>query len=265
MAPHARSTTAARRPTVRGDRIEISKAGLRRRVAVLDSVPCSSEHARRAIRGLGHTPLMFSDVAELQGLGGRCRELAMVFVGCPTDDVALDTLVGNVRSLVGSQVPMMFAVHADQLRIAISHCRAIDDVVVTPSSFGKLYQSFERFMCHHSLPVLASGFELGRYRFLPAAGTVQMDGHSVELQPLDFDLALELFLNAGRTLSRDWLRSMTIGCEANRASRWIDHSVSRVRRALDLSSEQGWSLTAIPWKGYRLSTPAQAAAEEVRE
>lgn len=187
----------------------------------------------------------------------------MVFLGAPSDEAEFGAVVAELRSLVGLDVPILFGIVEDKLHTAISHCQARDDVIATPSSFCKLHQSMERLMRRQCLPIYKSHFEWGRYRFLPATGTVQMEGSCVELQPLDFDLALELFHNVDRTLSRHWLRSMSVGCEGIRASRWLDHSMWRVRRALDLSPEHGWSLNAVPRQGYRLSKTDPAAVEDL--
>lgn len=185
----------------------------------------------------------------------------MVLLGCPEDHDALGGFVNEVLSLVGPDVPMLFGVREDQLRTWMSHCRPQDDVVVAPSSFAKRYQSIERFMGRQGIPVQGPGLQWGPYRFVPATGMVEVDGAEVGLQPMDFDLAVELFHNLDRTLSRDRLRLMTAGCDTNRDARWIDHCMLRIRRTLDLSPERGWRLDAVPWKGYQLSTTSPAAAD----
>ena len=56
---------------------------LRRRVVVLDPMLRSREHMRRAIRALGHAPLVFNDLEELSQLRGKLLRCSALCVGLP--------------------------------------------------------------------------------------------------------------------------------------------------------------------------------------
>jgi DNA-binding winged helix-turn-helix (wHTH) protein len=92
--------------------------------------------------------------------------------------------------------------------------------------------------------------EFGRFRFLPRRG-LEMDGKPVELKAREYELALFLFQNMGRLLSRDHLREVIWGHSAEVISRSLDTHVSRLRSLLDLRPANGYMITAV-WRGLPL-------------
>ena len=93
--------------------------------------------------------------------------------------------------------------------------------------------------------------EFGRYRFLPETRSIEMDGVAVELKNREYDLALFLFQNMGRLLSRDHLKEVVWGQVADVMSRSLDTHISRLRTLLDLRPANGFIVTAVYGVGYR--------------
>jgi DNA-binding response OmpR family regulator len=90
------------------------------------------------------------------------------------------------------------------------------------------------------------------YRFHPATRTLRIDGRLVELSRREYELALFLFQNLGRLLSREHLREAVWGIGAETPSRSLDTHISRLRTKLDLRPSNGFLLSAIYGLGYRL-------------
>lgn len=91
------------------------------------------------------------------------------------------------------------------------------------------------------------------YTFDPAGFQVRMaDGSSVALTPKEFALALVLFRNLSREVSRDYLIETVWGRRAEIASRTLDTHTSRLRSKLRLFPERGYLLSAVYSQGYRL-------------
>ncbi len=67
-----------------------------------------------------------------------------------------------------------------------------------------------------------------------------------------FALALLLFQNTGRLMSRDHLRETVWGQNAEVLSRTLDTHVSRLRQVLQLRPGNAYSIAAVYGLGYRL-------------
>ena len=83
--------------------------------------------------------------------------------------------------------------------------------------------------------------------------TVSRDGKPLEsLTDKEFSLAIFLFQNLGRLLSRGHISESVWGRAADVQSRTVDTHVSRVRKKLDFSPENGLKLSPVYNFGYRL-------------
>ena len=110
-------------------------------------------------------------------------------------------------------------------------------------------------------------FDIGEFRVNVEARTIAKNGAVVELTQKDFDLAVFLFRNLGRLLSRGHILENVWGRSPNLNTRTVDTHVSRLRSKLGLVPENGWRLVAIYQHGYRLEqlhkedAPANASAQ----
>ncbi len=111
------------------------------------------------------------------------------------------------------------------------------------------------------------------YRFDMTTKGILVAGVPVALTDKEFELALFLFRNLGRTLSRGHLLEAVWGSALLAVSRTVDTHVSRIRRKLGLRPEAGFRLSAAYGNGYRLErivddwsteTPATRRASAAR-
>src|SRR4029079_12975627 len=96
-------------------------------------------------------------------------------------------------------------------------------------------------------PVSAPPFKIATPR-----GESRRDGAKIELTPKEFDLAVVLFRNIGRLMSRGHLQEAVWGRSGDRATRTVDTHVSQVRKKLDLKAETGFRVVPVYNYGYRL-------------
>lgn len=83
--------------------------------------------------------------------------------------------------------------------------------------------------------------------------TVRLNDEEIGLTNREFDLAVFFFRNAGKMISRGHLLESIWGIENQSVStRTVDTHVSRLRKKLKLSEDNGWKLSAIYQHGYRL-------------
>ena len=126
-----------------------------------------------------------------------------------------------------------------------------DDIMVKPLRVAELAARV-RALLRRAYPAVSKGsVEFGRYRFQADSRTLEVDGKAVELKNREYDLALFLFQNMGRLLSRDHLREIIWGQNADVISRSLDTHVSRLRTLLDLRPENGFVINAVYGVGYR--------------
>lgn len=86
----------------------------------------------------------------------------------------------------------------------------------------------------------------------PVSRTVSKVGEPVKLTEKEFKLILFIFKNIGRLLSREQILSAVWGYDEGINTRTVDTHMSRIRKKLDLTPENGWRLSSIYHQGYRL-------------
>lgn len=181
----------------------------------------------------------------LRGLRGRSLVLrlkafprfdgAVVFVNCSRDEIRLaEALAAGADDFIGS--------HAGVRELEV-RLRAI------------LRRRFMR------LPAAVPSMEYGPYRFDPDGRHVYLDGLPIGLTRKEHALALFLFTNAGRLISRGHLLDMIWRRRASSASRTLDSHISRIRRNLQLDCSNGFELVAVYGSGYRLDRCVGSALE----
>ncbi|MCH9698747.1 MAG: response regulator transcription factor [Gammaproteobacteria bacterium] len=69
---------------------------------------------------------------------------------------------------------------------------------------------------------------------------------------IEYDLALFMFQNYGRVLSRGYILENVWGRKADITTRTVDTHVSRIRKKLGIVPENNWQLVPIYQHGYRL-------------
>jgi DNA-binding response OmpR family regulator len=96
------------------------------------------------------------------------------------------------------------------------------------------------------------------FRFRVDSRVIERDGVPQETTPKDFELALYMFRNAGKLLSRAHILESVWGKTATLDTRTVDTHISRIRRKLELNGEPtGWRLTSVYLQGYRLEKAAE--------
>ena len=94
--------------------------------------------------------------------------------------------------------------------------------------------------------------EFTPYTLNRSSRTVKLNDENIEVTRKEFELTLFFFRNAGRVLSRGYILETVWGRSAEVNTRTVDTHISRLRRKLAISAENGWKLTSIYQHGYRL-------------
>ena len=231
---------------------------MRQRIAIVDPAPRSREHARRAVRGLGHAPMVFASVEELLAIGRSVHRYALMCFGVSADTQDVRQVIDKSREVVGRDVPIMFFAPSNNSK-ALRDLGRIrqDEHLITPSSFAEIYNALEGFMTRHNLPLAEDGLAWGHYRFYPACALAKVQDTEVWLDSLEFELALEFFHNVDRPLTSEWLKVMVPRPPVRSWPRWLDSRVNHLRSQLDLGSARDWPTVDKHCRGYLLHSVAK--------
>lgn len=127
-----------------------------------------------------------------------------------------------------------------------------DDYVVKPVSPGVLEARVNALVRRAYPAALPSSEAFGQYVFDTRIETVRLCNEPVSLTAKEFALALLLFRNMHRALSRAYIFEAIWGRNPDLSTRTLDAHVSNVRSKLNLRPENGFKLVPIYAYGYRL-------------
>lgn len=232
------------------------------RIAALDDDPLQLELLQQVATEAGHSCHSYLKGAALQQALRR-ESFDLLLVDWELPDSSGPDIVRWVREQISKEVPIVFVTHrSEEADIVEGLASGADDFMIKPIRAGELRARIAALL-RRAYPLTAqSVLDFGPYRFLTAINGIEMDGQPVEVTHREYTLALTLFQNQGRLLSRDHLREVVWGQNAEVQSRSLDTHVSRLRNLLNLRAGQPYAISAVYGYGYRLDTPeaAQPAA-----
>ena len=230
------------------------------RVAVLDDDQAQLDLAQQTLEGIGHDVHSFSDGKSLlRALRRETFDLLVLDWQLP--DISGLDVMRWARENLEESVPILFVTNRSGESDVIEGLSAgADDFMVKPIRVGEMTARVGALL-RRAYPQRSNGeFVIDRYRFDPAAAQIHIGDETVVLKQREFDLAVFLFRNIGRLLSRKHLLEAVWGIEAQVTSRSLDTHISRLRGKLGLMPENGYRLSAVYSVGYRLEAVYAAAA-----
>ena len=127
-----------------------------------------------------------------------------------------------------------------------------DDYITKPVSRRELLARITAVTRRSSKRAPQEVIEIGPYQIDPQSRSLRFEGESIKLTDKEFELATYIFTHIGRLLSRNQILSNVWGYEADVNTRTVDTHISRIRKKLHLTPENGWRLSSIYHQGYRL-------------
>lgn len=228
------------------------------RIAVLDDDRTQTDLVCQVLAAAGHSCHPFQSGKEIL-VQLRRDNFDMLIIDWQVPDLSGADVLRWVREKLPAVLPVLFMTsRSGEDDIVAGLAAGADDYMIKPIRRGELVARVQALLRRaYPSQTAIEQIQFSQYIFEPRTGRLTVGGESAELTQKEFDLALLLFRNLGRPLSRAyileavWLRDIEI------PSRTMDTHISRVRTKLKLRPENGFRLAPVYSYGYRLEQLAE--------
>lgn len=167
-----------------------------------------------------------------------------------------------IRANLSASVPVLFVTVRDtEEDIVFALNAGADDYMIKPVRQSETQARLGALLRRAYPQKEATHLVIPPYEFDTQAGIARLNGAPVALTPKEFELAVLLFRNVDRLMSRGHLQEMVWGRGIELPTRSVDTHVSQVRKKLRLRGEYGFRAAAIYNYGYRLKRVPEADAK----
>lgn len=224
------------------------------RIALLEDDPDQSELLGLWLEDAEHTvtyPKTGRDF--LQSVRRESFDLYLIDWLLP--DLSGVDVVRKLRTELQDYTPVLMATVKKEERNVVQALEAgADDYLVKPIRRGELIARVNaigrRSMGGHAS---SEAHYAGSYVIDYVHKQVLLNGSGLPLTNREFDLAMFLFRNAGKVISRGHILEAIWGIDNDDVTtRTVDTHISRLRKKLKLDKNSGWKLSAVYQQGYCL-------------
>jgi DNA-binding response OmpR family regulator len=222
------------------------------RIAVLNDDPLLPDMIKGALERLHHVCHFYASGASLLK-DVRHETFDLLIADWHLPDMNGIEVIQRMREMSGHHLPILLVTRRNEERDVIEALnRGADDFMTKPVRMGELVARVSALLRRAYPQTMGEALVFGPYRFDAERRLLTLHGTPLALKNREYELALFMFRNAGRLLSRAHLREVVWGEISEAASRSLDTHVSRLRAKLQLTPDNGYTITAIYGMGYRL-------------
>ena len=222
------------------------------RIAILEDDPDQLALLTRWLTIAGHNVHGYPLGNEVLKFAGR-ESFDLFVLDWEVPDVSGVQVLRWIRASLSKTVPILFVTVRDtEEDIVHALTEGADDYMIKPARQSELLARVGALLRRAYPEKAETQLVLPPYEFDTLRHRASMNGSALDLTPKEFELAVLLFRNIGRLMSRGHLQEAVWGHKRNLATRSVDTHVSQVRRKLGLTSESGFRIVPVYNYGYRL-------------
>jgi DNA-binding response OmpR family regulator len=234
------------------------------RIAILEDDPTQKLLLTTWLREAGNDVHEFALTRELQRFAAR-ESVDLYLLDWMIPDISGKDFLRWLRQERRDDTPAIFVTSLDsEDDIVGGLAEGADDFIVKPVSQRVLMSRIETVL-RRSKPrdIAEQIITIGPYVIDPGRKMIKIQDEKVDLTEKEFELAVFLFRNIGRLVSRGHMLESVWGRNPDLATRTVDTHISRVRGKLKLRPENGFRLVPTYNFGYRLERVDPADVESV--
>lgn len=222
-------------------------------IALLEDSPSDARLIKVFLESAGHKCVVYeTGQALIDVLPDKTYSLLIVDWELP--DITGDEILQWVRTNIGWDLPVVFATGRDSTEDIVAMLDAgADDYMTKPVNLQEMLARITSLVRRSQYkPPSNDVVDIEPFTLDFNCHRIAISGNEVGLTPKEFELAGYLLSNIGHLISRGKLLKEIWGYGPEIQTRTIDIHISRIRKKLFLFEENGWKLTSIYHKGYRL-------------
>jgi DNA-binding response OmpR family regulator len=224
------------------------------RVAILEDDPDQAEIADLWLQDAGCSVHTYS-TAESFLRAARRDSFDLYLLDWELPDLSGVEALERLRTEYSDDTPALVATVRDAEKDVVRALEAgADDYVVKPLRRSELTARINAILRRVAgRAVQDKSIDAAPYTIDLGNRVIKLRGEEIVLTNREFSVAVLLFSNAGKVISRGHILEDIWGIDNQDIStRTVDTHVSRLRKKLALGEENGWTLSAIYQHGYRI-------------
>ena len=222
------------------------------RIAILEDDPDQLALLKHWLRDAGHDIHGFLLGGELIRKVSR-QSMDIFVLDWQVPDIPGTEVLLWIREKVSKTVPVLFVtVRNTEEDIVFALERGADDYMVKPLRRNELLARMSALLRRAYPQEQQTVLDFPPFVIDTVRKEIRRDDLRIDLRPMEYELAVVLFRNLGRLMSRGHLQQAVWGKSGDLATRTVDAHVSHVRKKLDLKPERGYRVVPVYNYGYRL-------------
>ena len=227
------------------------------RIAILEDDPQQLHMMEQMVHSMGHTCVGYPTGAQLTKELRR-ESFDLLILDWELPDTSGPEVATWTRQELGPDLPILIVtLRSEETDIVHGLHSGADDFMSKPLRVAE-FKARVAALLRRAYPASTEEVQqFGPYRLDRTTLTVYFGQEAIALTHREFSLALLLFQNPGRLMSRDYLREAIWGQNAEVLSRTLDTHISRLRQQLQLRPGAQYAITAVYGLGYRLDSQTE--------
>jgi DNA-binding response OmpR family regulator len=228
------------------------------RIALLEDEPAQAELIQMCLKSANHDSHHFTTGKSfLQSVTNDTYDMLIMDWNVP--DTNGPEVLKQIRERLDWEIPVLFVtsrVSEDDIVYALE--QGADDYMTKPVKQKEVIARINALERRSKAKTEKETLlELPPYTINISNRELRKYDKAIELTQKEFDVALLLFRNRGRLLSRKYLLQRVWGQTADLNTRTVDTHISKIRTKLGINPAEGWRLSSVYQHGYRLEQNEQ--------